>query len=342
MNNIPFLKWLAGETKTQWWHDSADTNEINISLGNGAVGVTTNPPLAAAALNADPEGWRPAIEDISKDLSPNEMTEERIRRVTLKAAELMMPTFESTNKMHGYVCAQVNPQIPGEAKEMFEMAKRLHDWAPNIAVKLPVTNAGLEILEECAALGITVVGTVSFTLPQVLAVAERYQAGLARARKAGVEPGRCFAVVMVGRIDDYIRDVAHDTKADVSESDIIQCGNAIIKRGAQIFKEKGYEAVLMPAGMRGAYHATEIAGADLTMSIHPKIQKMLAELSGPFEERIDVPVDKDVLDRLSKIPEFVKAYEPDVMKPDEFMSYGVVQKTLAQFLATGWQAVQKF
>ena len=112
---------------------------------------------------------------------------------------------------------------------------------------------------------------------QVLAIAERHRKGLARAGKAGIKPGQCFAVVMVGRIDDYLRDVAEDNRAAVSEADLIQCGTAIMKRAAAIFREKRYEAVLLPAGMRGAYHATELAGANMTLSIHPKIQAMIAD-----------------------------------------------------------------
>ncbi|MBT3320501.1 MAG: hypothetical protein HN389_12140 [Clostridia bacterium] len=342
MKDIIFLQWIAKETKTKWWHDSADIGEISNSLKNGTVGVTTNPPLIAATLASNPEQWKPILSGLQNDLDPAVKAEEIIKRITQNDAKMLEPIFESTKGHHGYVCAQVNPKIPGEAEEMFEMAKRLNEWAPNIAVKLPATNAGLEVLEECSAIGITVVGTVSFTLPQVLAIAERYQKGFERATKAGITPGRCFAVVMVGRIDDYIRDVAHDRKADVKESDIIQCGNAIIKRAVDIFKKKNYEAVLMTAGMRGAYHATEVAGADITLSIHPKIQKMIAKLEVPFEERINVPIDEDVIERLKTIPEFVRAYEPDGLIPEEFITYGIVQKTLAQFIETGWNRVENF
>jgi transaldolase len=311
-------------------------------MKNGASGITTNPFLVAASLAANSEYWRPLLKDIPPHIDHSSRVEEIIKRVTQKAASMMEPVFRDTKGEQGFVCAQVNPRHPGDAEIMLEMAKRLTAWAPNIAVKLPVTAAGLEVLEECASLGITVTATVSFTLPQALAIAERYQKGLAKARKNGIKEGRCFAVVMVGRIDDYIRDVAHDSRANVSESDLIQCGTAIMKRALTIYHEKNYEAVLMPAGMRGAYHATELAGADMSFSIHPKIQAMIAKLEAPFEERIQIPVDLDVLRRLETIPEFARAYEPDGLKPSEFITYGVVQKTLAQFVETGWAYIEAF
>ena len=340
MGDIKFLQWLANETPTRWWHDSAIPEEIRASLGNGATGVTTNPPLVAAALAAIPEYWRPVLQDIPARLDAAGKVEAILERVSRQTAGLVESVFHASRGAQGYACAQVNPRRPGDAAGMFRMAQRLHAWAPNIAVKLPVTAAGLDALEECSALGITVTATISFTLPQALAIAERHRRGLARAQAAGIKPGRCFAVVMVGRIDDYIRDVAEDSRAAVSEADIVQCGTAIMKRAAALFRERRYEAVLLPAGMRGTYHATELAGADMTLSIHPKIQAMLAKLSGRFERRCDVPVDAQVIQRLSAIPEFVRAYEPDGMQPSEFIAYGVVQKTLAQFVETGWAPLE--
>ena len=84
-------------------------------------------------------------------------------------------------------------------------AARLNGWAPNIAVKLPATAAGLDVMEACAAEGIVTVGTVSFTAAQAVAVAMRQHRGALRAAEKGVKPAAAFAVLMVGRLDDYLR-----------------------------------------------------------------------------------------------------------------------------------------
>jgi transaldolase len=139
----------------------------------------------------------------------------------------------------GYVCAQVNPVRAGDRECMLPMAKRFHAWAPNIAVKLPATAAGLDVLEECIAEGITITATVSFTLPQALAIAERHRSGAQRARANGIEPGKCFAVIMIGRLDDYLREVARDNEAGVDESDIRQAGLAVTKRAYAMYNERG-------------------------------------------------------------------------------------------------------
>jgi len=263
-----------------------------------------------------------------------------MRVVIARAAEKLMPEYERSSGRMGYVCAQVNPARAGDRSAMLAMARRFHQWAPNMAVKLPATAAGLDVLEECAAEGITVTATVSFTVPQVIAVAERYRRGIQRARRNRVEPGRCFAVIMIGRLDDYLRDVAHDYEADVDESDIQQAGVAVTKRAYSMYTERGYEAVLIIAALRGAYHMTELAGAEIVMSIAPKYQEILLSESFPCEERIDVGVPADVIERLSKLAEFVRAYDPEGMMPKDFITYGVTQKTLSQFYEAGWKRLE--
>ena len=146
---------------------------------------------------------------------------------------------------------------------------------------------------------------------------------------------------MIGRLDDYLQDIAQDRKANVSESGIKQAGLAITKRAYSIYKQKHYELTLLVAALRGSYHMVEMAGAELIMSIHPKCQAMLLEPGVPRDpQRIDVPVAPEVIKRLETIPEFVRAYEPDGMEPEEFIAYGVVQRTLSQFSVGGWSLLE--
>ena len=225
---------------------------------------------------------------------------------------------------------------------MLAAAERLSRWAPNIAVKLPATAAGIDVLERCAAEGITTVLTISYTVPQVLAVAEAYRRGLAPAAAGGREPGKCFAVIMIGRLDDYLRDLALDSRADVREEDIRQAGIAVTKRAYSMMREQGYEISLIVAALRGTHHMTELTGADIVMSIAPPYQELLLSPDLPHEERIGAEVPAETIARLSRLPEFVRAYEPDGMEPSEFISYGVTQKTLAQFHEGGWKLLESF
>ena len=338
-----YLRWLADHTPTSWWNDSADHDDLKRSLEHGATGVTTNPVLTAATLKTTPEKWTSLLSDLDSAWPGHETAEYLIRGVVTHAASLFEPEHERSKGAEGHVCAQVHPLKAADRETMISTARRFHAWAPNIAVKFPATAAGLDALEECVAEGITVTSTVNFTVPQVLAAAERHRKGAERARSAGIRPGNCFAVIMIGRIDDYLRDVAQDSKADVTESDIKTAGIAVTKRAYSIVKERGYEAVLLVAALRGPHHMTAMAGGDLIMSIHPTQQSVLLEPGVPRDSAgIAGPVDADAVERLSTMPEFLRAYDPEGMTPEEFITFGVTQRTLSEFYHNGYSLLEKW
>ena len=337
------MQWVIDNTSTKWWHDSADSAELDLGLVRGAIGVTTNPFLSNAAMVKCRSLWAPAIEEVlARNLAPESKAEALMQIAVTRAAEKLMPEYEASRGNSGFVCAQVNPARAGDRDCMQAMARRFHNWAPNIAVKLPATGAGLDVLEDCIADGITITATVSFTVPQVVTIAERHRAGSRRARAKGIQPGKCFAVIMIGRLDDYLREVAHDNQVPVSESDICQAGLAVTKRAYSIYQTCRYEAVLLVAALRGHYHLTELAGADLLMSIAPPYQNIFVSQDFPREERIDQPVPADAVERLRQMPEFVRSYEPDGMAPSDFVGFGVTQRTLAQFSEVGWKLLENY
>jgi transaldolase len=343
MAHSTYLDWVMGETRTKWWHDSADPAELQVGLKRGAVGVTTNPFLANLALTRNRALWGADAEQVLAQHLPAESKAEALMQVVVtKTAEKLLPQYEASHGVNGYVCAQVNPSRAGEREAMQAMARRFHNWAPNIAVKLPTTSAGLDVLEDCVAEGMTVTATVSFTVPQAVTIAERHRAGIRRARQRGVEPGRCFAVIMIGRLDDYLREVAHDNQAAVSESDIRQAGLAVTKRAYALFQERHYDAVLLVAALRGDYHLTELAGAGILMSIAPPYQEIFVTQDLARQERIETPISADVIERLSQMPEFVRSYEERGMAPNEFVGFGATQRTLSQFVEAGWRLLETF
>ncbi len=335
-----FLRWMTHNTQSVYWHDSAIRAQQLEGFENGAVGMTTNPFLVNQTLTSDREFWRNRLAAIPKGLKGDEKVEALAKCVTSYYAEAVRPLYDP-EKGKGIVCAQTNPNKTGDARYMFEQAKRLAAWGENICVKLPATRAGIEAYEACVAEGLNVAATVSFTVPQVLAVAEARERGKKKAAANGVKPGLGIAVMMVGRLDDYLRDVAQDSYPHVKESDIVQSGTACIKRAYRIFNERGYDTFLMPAGCRGANHIVDLAGARMIMSIAPKIAELLIGVE-QFEERIEVPVDQAVIGRLMTMPEFRKAYEPDGMQPSEFITFGSANRTTDQFINGGWNPIVSF
>ena len=337
-----YLEWINQCTPTRWWHDSGNPDEIELAIQRGATGVTTNPVLTFRSFQSQPEFWNPKVVALGDDFEPEARAEALLKLVATYAAEKVRPVYERTNGADGYALGQLNPTRAGDAEGMLAQARRVHSWAENIAVKLPATAAGIEVIEHLAEEGIPICATINVSVLQAIAVAEAYARGKQKALAAGVKPPLCIVVQQVGRLDDYLRDVAQDMKLGLDESVITMAGLAVAKRTYQIFEQRGYDAVIMPAGLRGAYHLTEMAGGKLLYTINTRVQDMILAADPSQEERISNPVPQDVLNQLRKIPEFVRAYEPDGMKPSEFITYGVTQKLLSQFNETGWAPLETY
>lgn len=331
-----YLQWLSQETDSVWWHDSANIDEQERAFSWGAVGMTTNPFLVNQTLSLQAEQWKGRLLTIQKGISGDEKALSLIKAVTGYYAKAFNPLYQKGLFAQGLVCAQTNPNKSGDFAYMLEQAKHYATWFPNVVIKLPATKAGIRAYEECVALGISVAATVSFTVAQVLSVAEAAKRGKQRAIEAGIKIPLTIAVMMVGRLDDYLRDVAQDQDALVSEDDIRQAGTACIKKAYKLFAQRGYDTILMPAGCRGAYHITALSGAKMIMSISVKIQEALVAKKGPFTAEIDKDVDPAVIERLLTLKEFRKAYDEDGMASEDFITFGSCNRTIDQFINSGW------
>ena len=100
--------------------------------------------------------------------------------------------------------------------------------------------------------------------------------------------------------------------------------------------------MVMPAGLRGVHHLTSMAGADMTFSLQARVQNMVIEADPERVCRIDDEIPEEIINTLYKHPEFVRAYEEGGLKPEEFVGFGVTQKTLSQFLWTGWVPLETY
>lgn len=154
----------------------------------------------------------------------------------------------------------MNPALTSDTDGMIGMDERICYWAPNIAVKLPMTAAGLRALEVCSSMGITVAATVSFTVPQVIEVAESHRRGVQEADKARTAAGKCFAVIMVGRLDDYLRSCCEDSELAIGEEDIRMAELAVTKRARLLYEQRGYPHQIARGCAQGHISHNRIGG----------------------------------------------------------------------------------
>lgn len=337
-----YLQWLTQNTPTKFWHDSAIPSEIDAAIENGALGVTTNPVLTYKTLQAVPEFWQPQVEQIPKELTPAEHAEALLKMVAVYAAGKFRDVFVSTDGENGYALGQLDPSICNDTEKMIAQGLRYASWAENISVKTPSIMSAIPFVEELASRGIAVCTTLNFSVSQAMAVGEAYMRGRARAIANGIKPKPIFVVQQGGRLDEYLAETAKDNHIDIDPAIIQNAGNAVCKKVYRLFKERNIPAKVMPAGLRGVHHLTSMAGADMTFSLQARVQKMVIEANPEQVCHIDDEIPVSIIQELHKLPEFVKAYEEDGLAPEEFITFGVTQKTLSQFLWTGWVPLETY
>ena len=117
-----------------------------------------------------------------------------------------------------------------------EQALRFNALAPNMIVKIPATQAGIAAIEEATYRGISINATVSFALPQCIAVAEAMERGFKRREKEGLDISRMGPVctIMGGRLDDWLKVVAEKQDIILEPGYLEWAGVAVFKKAYKI------------------------------------------------------------------------------------------------------------
>lgn len=333
----PLLR-MARETVTCLWNDSADLHELTDAISWGAVGATCNPVIALAAVKADLPRWRARIAELAQErptATEDEIGWAVVEELSVEAARLLEPTFAEHRGRNGRLSIQTDPRFHRDTDALVAQALRFHELAPNVIVKIPATAAGIAAIEEVTYRGVSINATVSFTVPQALAVAEAVESGLRRRDAEGLDTASMGPVctIMVGRLDDWMKVCAEKAGLALDPGVYEWAGVAAFKRAYGIYRERGYRTRLLSAAFRNVMHWSELVGGDVVISPPYGWQVRFNRSGVAPEPRIDVPVDPRVVHTLyANLPEFRAAYDPDGMTVAEFDSYGAVRRTLRQFL----------
>ena len=327
----------ARNTPTALWNDSSDPSELAQSLSFGGVGATCNPTIAYTCINQRRDVWLPRIAELAKEMpnaTESEIGWQVVRELSLEAAKLLEPIFEAENGRNGRLSMQTDPRLARSAQALADQAEEFHNLAKNIIVKIPATSVGVEAIEEATYRGVSVNVTVSFSVAQAVTTGEAIERGLKRREAEGKDTSQMGPVVtlMVGRLDDWIKEVAARDKMFLDPGHLEWCGVAAFKRAYQEFQKRGLRARMLSAAFRNVMHWSEFVGGDVVVSPPFKWAKLINDSDYKVEERMDIPVREDIMKTLLSIPEFVRAYEPDGMTPEEFDTFGGTVRTLRGFL----------
>jgi transaldolase len=335
---------LTSDAGTEFWNDSCRTVELTEAVAEGAVGATSNPVIVNTLVRQEPDQWLEPLDRIIRDHpsdTEDEIAWKLIETVGLRASQLLLPAFQQSAGMKGRLSLQVSPKFYRDPARMLEHATALAALAPNIAVKLPCTDAGLVAVEEATAAGICVNVTVSFTLPQAIAAAESIERGFARrkSKRADFIP---FVTIMVGRLDDQLKRVAASTFTAIDPAAMEWAGIAVFKKAYAIFKSRGYRAKLLSAVYRNHMHWSEFIGGNVIVSIPYEWWKKFNASDVEIRNRIYDPVDPVIVRGLYDVfPDFRAAFDEGGLKRAEFDHFGATMDTLHQLLG-GYQSLLEF
>ncbi len=185
--------------------DLVQSGELKRLMDEDAVvGITSNPTIFQKAIsqgNAYDEQLKELLEqhDDAKEI----FLQLAVRDVQ-SALDVLAPVHDK-NPEDGYVSIEVDPNFAYDTKATYDEAIRFHEWIdrPNLYVKIPGTEPGLQAIEDCIAIGRSINVTLVFSLPRYREVVEAYLRGLERLVEGGGDPAkvRSVASFFVSRVD---------------------------------------------------------------------------------------------------------------------------------------------
>jgi transaldolase len=333
------LHKMTQTTSTCLWNDSASIRELTYSIEHGAVGATCNPVIVLGVLKKELPAWKDRIQALVKELptaTEDQIAWQLVREVSIQAARVLEPTFHAHRGKNGRLSIQTDPRLFRDSRAILEQAVEFSKLAPNMIVKIPATSAGIAAMEEATYRGVSVNATVSFTLPQAIAVAEAIERGLKRREAerleiAGMGP---VCTIMVGRLDDWLKLVMEKKNISIDPGYLEWAGVAVMKKAYRLFRERGYRTRLLSAAFRNHMHWSEFIGGDLVISPPYNWQVRFNASDIEVRSRIDVPVREEIERELSdKFADYRRASTENGLSIEEFDSFGPTRRTLRQFVS---------
>ena len=300
------LHQMTQTTPTCLWNDSASVEELKYSIEHGAVGATCNPVIVLGVLKKELPTWKARIRELTGELptaTEDEIAWQLVREISIRAARVLEPIFHDQKGRNGRLSIQTDPRLFRDCQAILKQTIEFSKLAPNIIVKIPATSAGIPAIEEATYHGVSVNATVSFTVPQAIAVAEAVERGLKRREREGQEIATMGPVctIMVGRLDDWLKVLVEKNNVSIDPGYLEWAGVAVVKKAYRIFKERGYRTRLLSAAFRNHMHWSELIGGDLVVSPPYSWQVRFNASNVEVRNRINEPVREEIEKELSRI-----------------------------------------
>jgi transaldolase/glucose-6-phosphate isomerase len=185
--------------------DSGELERLRVE--SSLRGVTSNPAIFEKAIlgadEYDDEIHRLADEGLDAVGIYLELAVRDVR----DACDVLRPAWEETDGHDGFVSLEVEPALAHDYEKTLEQAREL--WKrvdrPNVLIKIPGTEEGVQAIEDATADGINVNVTLLFKVESYEAIAEAYVRGMERRHAAGESLDvHSVASFFVSRVDTEV------------------------------------------------------------------------------------------------------------------------------------------
>ncbi len=170
----------------------------------GVRGVTSNPTIFAKAFEAGTD-YDAKFSDLTQVHSVEDAYWELVIEDVSAALDVMEPVHERSGGTDGFVSLEVSPSIAYDADATVKAARWLHSRVdrPNLLVKIPATEPGVDAIHRMVAEGADINVTLIFGLGRYDAVIEAYLSGL-EAVEGDLSGVQGVASFFVSRVDTLV------------------------------------------------------------------------------------------------------------------------------------------
>ncbi|MBC7242853.1 MAG: transaldolase, partial [Anaerolineae bacterium] len=217
-------------------------------IAQGLRGVTSNPTIFEKAI-AGSNDYDDAIRARLNAGKPvQSVAEELFVEDIAQAADLLLPVYQSTDGLDGYVSLEVSPTLAHDTAGTIAEARRLFSLLgrPNVMIKVPATPEGLPAIETLIREGVNVNVTLIFSVEQYAAVAEAFLRGMEGRARAGQDLHRVASVAsfFVSQLDTLVdAELERLGKAELAGKAGISAARLVYERFLQIFQGPRWEAL---------------------------------------------------------------------------------------------------
>jgi transaldolase len=313
-------------------------------------GCTTNPPLSLSAIKTDPATWEKFVDGLIKanpGITVKELWWLTYKEVVRRGAERLLPIFEASGGRFGWVSGQLDPRLFTEKELMYSQADELHSLSPNVMIKVPGSQQGVDVVRYLTSKGISTNVTTCFTLPQIMAVARAAREGVEEGTKNKVDMSHWRAVIthMLGRLTErpVLWEQAAYYKVDWTEADRRWFGLGVFKRAYRLLKEGAYPSKMLLCSVRPGplvngkmrfWDVQELAGGDIVYTLPPYGLEPMFAMGDNLDFRagaIDEPIPESTEDKIYQMPYTMQAYEPNGLSLDQFNTHPATIYTVGEF-----------